>query len=145
MAYEVDGEQYIAVAMGTSLWSLKLGGSLTPRPEPPAITNRGPQSEPASMIETATLVQSADRGVGRRFAIDEHAFNPVRARIKAGDYITFMNNGSIPHTVTGLDGSWTAGTLKQAESNQVKFDKPGTYRYSCKEHPWAVGELTVTP
>ena len=37
-----------------------------------------------------------------------------------------------------------AGTLKQAESNQVKFDKPGTYRYSCKEHPWAVGELTVT-
>jgi len=145
MSYEVDGEQCIAVAMGTSLWSFKLGGTLPPRPEPPAVTNRGPQAEPAAMIETATLVQSADRGVGRRFALDEHAFNPVRARIKAGDYITFMNNGTITHTITGLDGSWTAGSLKTAESNQVKFDKAGTYRYACKEHPWAVGELTVTP
>ncbi|MGE3513056.1 MAG: PQQ-binding-like beta-propeller repeat protein [Vicinamibacterales bacterium] len=145
MSYEVDGEQYIALAMGTALWSFKLGGTLPARPAPAAITNRGPMAEPTSQVETATLVQSADRGVGKRYALDEHAFNPVRARIKAGDYMTFMNNGSISHTISGLDGSWTAGTLKAAESAQVKFDKPGTYRYSCREHPWAVGELTVTP
>lgn len=145
MSYEVDGEQYIAVAMGTALWSFKLGGTLPPRPALPPVTNRGPMAEPASQIETSSLVQSADRGVGRRFAMDEHAFNPVRARIKAGDYMTFMNNGNISHTITGNDGSWTTGTLKSAESAQVKFDKPGTFRYSCREHPWAVGELTVTP
>ena len=145
MSYEVDREQYVAVATGTALWSFKLGGSLPPRPALPPVTNRAPLAEPTPQIETATLVQSADRGVGRRFAVDEHAFSPVRARMNAGDYMTFMNNGQIPHTISGIDGTWTTGTLKTAESAQVKFDKPGTYRYSCREHPWAVGELTVTP
>jgi alcohol dehydrogenase (cytochrome c) len=145
MSYAIDGEQYIAVAMGTALWSFKLGGSLPARPAPAAVTNRGPLAEPARVIETATLVPSADRGVGRRYAIDEHAFNPVRARVKAGDYLTFINNGQVAHTIAALDGSWTTGMLKSGESASVKFDKAGTFRYACKEHPWAIGELTITP
>ena len=89
-------------------------------------------------------MNSADRGVGHRYAVDEHAFNPVRARVKAGDYMTFMNNGVMGHTIAALDGSWTTGTLKSGESSSLKFDKPGITRYACKEHPWAVGELNVT-
>ena len=27
----------------------------------------------------------------------------------------------------------------------VTFDEPGTDRYHCMEHPWAVGEVTATP
>jgi plastocyanin len=145
MSYEIDGEQYIAVAMGTSLWSFKLGGSLPSRPAPAAVTNRGPLAEPTRQVETATLVPSADRGVGRRYAVDEHAFNPVRARLKAGDSLTFINNGQIAHTIVAQDGSWTTGTLKSGESTSLKFDQAGTFRYACKEHPWAIAELTVTP
>jgi quinohemoprotein ethanol dehydrogenase len=143
MSYEVDGQQYVAVAMGTALWSLRLNGPLESRPAPqpvPAGTRGGDQT---STIETATLVQSADRGVGRRYAVDEHAFNPVRSRAKAGTYITFINNGQIAHSVVAADGAWTAGTLKSGESASIKLDRPGTFRYSCKEHPWAVGELVV--
>ena len=51
MSYEIDGEQYIAVAMGTSLWSFKLGGSLLARPAPTAVTNRGPLPEPTRQVE----------------------------------------------------------------------------------------------
>jgi plastocyanin len=25
----------------------------------------------------------------------------------------------------------------------VKFDKPGTYTYICKDHMWSYGEITV--
>ena len=38
MSYEVDREQYVAVATGTALWSFKLGGSLPPRPALPPVT-----------------------------------------------------------------------------------------------------------
>jgi alcohol dehydrogenase (cytochrome c) len=143
MSYSANGEQYIAVAMGTSLWTFKLGGTLAQAAAPAVAAAPRRGGEQTSQIETATLVQSADRGVGRRYALDEHAFNPVRARVKAGTYVTFMNNGQLTHTIAAQDGGWTTGLLKTAESANVKFDKPGTFRYSCKEHPWAIGELTV--
>src|SRR6185295_7909561 len=34
-AYEVDGEEFIAVPMGNSVWAFKLGGTLPQRPAPP--------------------------------------------------------------------------------------------------------------
>ena len=102
----------------------------------------GPPSHFQSQVELA-LVRSADRGVGSRYAMDEHAFNPVRARAKANQWITFINNGSLTHTITALDSSFSTPTLKIAESASIRLVKPGTYRYACKEHPWAVGELTI--
>jgi plastocyanin len=142
MTYEVDGEQYVALSMGTALFAFKTGGTL-PQQQAPR-TGKGPgRAEETNEIETATLVRSADRGVGSRFAVDEHAFNPVRARAKANQWITFINNGAITHTIAALDGSFNTPTLKMAESASVRVAKPGTYRYACKEHPWAVGELTI--
>jgi plastocyanin len=88
-------------------------------------------------------VQSADRGVGKRYAVDEHAFNPPRARVVAGTTVTFVNNGLMTHTVVAQDGSWSTGPLALAESGHVRFDKAGTYTYACKDHPWAMGELRV--
>jgi alcohol dehydrogenase (cytochrome c) len=156
MSYEVDGEQHIAVAMGTALFAFKLGGAPAPQPAAQAGgTGRGgaaagrgrggvaPRGTETDQIETATLVQSADRGVGQRYALDEHAFSPLRARAKANEWITFVNNGAISHTIVALDGSFQTGQLKMAESMSIKVAKPGTYRYACKEHPWAVGELTI--
>lgn len=145
MSYEVDGEQYVAVALGPAIWAFKLGGTVPPAPAPaPRVGGRGAAgSEETTQIETSRLVASAERGVGRRFAIDEDAFNPLRSRVKVGTTVTFTNNGQLVHTVQAADGSWTTGPLVTAESGYVKFDKPGTYRYICKDHPWAIAEITV--
>lgn len=142
MSYEVAGEQYVALSMGTALWAFKLGGAVGPQP---AIRGgRGViRGQETNLIETATLVQSADRGVGRRYAVDEHAFNPTRARAKAGTIVSFVNNGLMTHTVAALDGSWSTGPLTLGETGYIKLDKPGTHTYACKDHPWARGELTV--
>ena len=94
-------------------------------------------------IQVATLVQSAERGVGDRWAVDEDTFNPVRARVKANQWISFINNGTIPHTIVAENGAFIVGTLKPGASGSVKLLTPGTYRYACKDHPWAIGELTV--
>jgi alcohol dehydrogenase (cytochrome c) len=142
MTYEVDGEQYVALSMGTALFAFKSGGTLPQQPAP-RVGRGAARAEETRAIETATLVRSADRGVGSRYAMDEHAFNPVRARAKTNQWITFINNGSLTHTITALDSSFSTPTLKVAESASIKLLRPGTYRYACKEHPWAVGELTI--
>jgi hypothetical protein len=57
--------------------------------------------------------------------------------------VTFQNNGNEVHTLTAQDGSWTTGPLLPRETVVLTFEKPGTYLYQCKEHPWSYGELTV--
>jgi glucose dehydrogenase len=142
VTYEVDGEQYVALAMGTSLWAFKLGGAMPPRPAPaPPPASAGRETEE---IETGTLLQVPFGGaVGNRYGLDEHAFNPVRARVKVGSRIMFVNNGRMTHTLAAEDGSWKSGSLGPAKSFYVTFDRPGVVRYHCIDHPWAIGQVTV--
>jgi plastocyanin len=144
IAYEVDGEQYVALAMGTVMWAFKLGGDVPPRPALPAPPP--PAGRETEEIETGTLLQVPFGGaVGNRYALDEHAFNPDRARVKTGSRVMFVNNGRLTHTLAAEDGSWKSGTLGPAKSFYVTFDRPGAVRYRCADHPWAIGLVTVEP
>ena len=142
--YEIDGEQYVAVVAASNVWAFKIGGTLQPQPAPPAPPDdlfAGPILE-TSLIETAALAR--DMGLtGNHFATDEYAFSPRRARVKVGTEVTWQNNGTMTHTVAAQDGSWTTGPLSPLAVAVVKFDKPGSYAYICKDHPWAMGQLIV--
>jgi alcohol dehydrogenase (cytochrome c) len=144
--YSVDGEQYVAVAMGADLWAFKLGGSIPPQA---ARVAQGPAASAGvetEEIETATLMQVSFGGaVGRRYALDEHAFNPSRARVKVGTRVMFVNNGRVAHRLAARDGKWDSGLLPPAKSHYVVFDTPGTHLYHCTEHLWAIGQVTVEP
>jgi quinohemoprotein ethanol dehydrogenase len=145
MSYEVDGEQYVAYA-STSVSAFKLDGALKPAPaaapRPPAEDLFvGPITD-TNLIETASLAR--DMGLtGARQMTDEYTFGPVRARVKVGTPVTWINNGTMVHTVIARDGSWTTGALSPIQAGVVKFDKPGTYIYTCKDHPWAAAQLIV--
>jgi plastocyanin len=140
-SYEIDGEQYIAVSAGPLLWAFKLGGQV-PAQAGFKATGALPPPQQALMIETSTLVTGSENN-GRRYAMDEHAFNPGRAGVKG--FVRFLNNGTMTHTIVAEDGAWTVGPLKPAQQGGVAFSKPGTYTYHCKEHPWAIGQLIVEP
>ena len=149
--YELDGTQFIAIAMGPELWAFTLDGTVTARGEPVLdpwadYERSRPAPQETAAIETATLIE-APRGIvgGRRYGFDEHRFNPVRALVTVGDRVRFVNNGEIAHTIAARDGSWTTGTLDPATSASVTLDEPGTFLYHCTDHPWAIGELTVEP
>ena len=146
IAFENSGEQYIATVVGGSVWAFKLGGTLPERPAPPI----APQEDFSGAIaDTATIDTTAlskDAGIsGPHYMVDEYEFDPYRTRVTAGTRVTFRNNGTMTHTVVAEDGSWTSGTLKPLDVSTVLFDKPGTYIYHCKEHPWVYGELIVVP
>ena len=42
------------------------------------------------------------------------------------------------------DGSWTTTRIMPRQIAIMTFDKPGTYLYHCKEHPWSYGMIIVT-
>ena len=149
--YELDGTQHIVIPMGPQLWAFTLDGAIPARGEPspdPPVDDQpsGPAPRETDEIETATLLENFRGSVGgRRLALDEYTFNPIRARVTAGTRVRFTNNGTVVHTVTARDGSWTTGTLEPGMWSFVTFDEPGTFLYQSEEHPWAVGEITVDP
>ena len=137
-AYEFDGTQYIAVAMGPQLWAFALDGEVPARGEPspdPPVDDRpsGPAPRETDEIETATLLENPRGSVGgRRYAFDEYNFNPVRARVTAGTRVRFTNNGEIPHTLAARDGSWSLGTLNPGLWDFVTFDDAGDVPLSLR-------------
>ena len=148
-SYAVDGQQFIAIPNGNQLWAFTLDGTVPPvGGEYTEIDDLvrwiGPPARETNLIEIATLVENPSWSTGgTRNALDEHAFNPLRAKVAVGTRVQFLNNGKIPHTVEAQDDSWTTGTLEPATWAYVAFDEPGTFRFHCTDHPWAIGEVTV--
>jgi len=146
ITFENAGEQYIATIVGGNVWAFKLGGTLPSRPAPvvaPPEEFSGAITDTAT-IETTTLAR--DMGItGSHYIIDEYEFNPYRARVKAGTRVIWKNNGQMVHTIVAEDGSWTTAPLKPLDVGTIVFDKPGTYVYHCKEHPWVYGQIIVEP
>jgi len=146
VAFEQDGQEYIASIASGSVWLFKLGGTLPPRPaaqRPPVEDFSGPISDKAA-IETASLVK--DMGLtGQHVIQDEYELEPFRTQVKAGTRVSWRNNGVLDHTIVAADGSWSTDTLHPLDIGVHVFDKPGTYVYHIKEFPWEYGEVIVTP
>jgi plastocyanin/cytochrome c5 len=145
MSYAIGGKQYVAFIAGSKVWAFALGGTVpqaAPISAPPEEEVIGPV-EDTNQIETLSLEQGP--GNGHRYRLNEYAFNPYRARIRAGMSVTFINNGYMPHTIVARDGSWSTETLIPTRIATVTFDKPGEYIYFSKEYPWSYGQIIVVP
>ena len=148
--YELDGTQFIAIAMGPELWAFTLDGAIPARGEPVLDPWAGyerphPVARETDTIETATLIEGVGNLGGQRYGFDEHRFNPVRALVTTGARVRFVNNGEIAHTIAARDGSWSTATLEPASSAYITLDDAGTFLYHCTDHPWAIGQITVEP
>jgi plastocyanin len=70
-------------------------------------------------------------------------FNPVSIIVTAGSQVTWVNLDDEPHTVASDTGVFRSGGLDTNETFTVKFDKPGTYHYTCSIHPKMIGTVIV--
>ena len=78
-------------------------------------------------------------------AIDNFAFTPVEATVKAGAKVVFVNHDDIPHSVVGETIKIHSKALDTDDSFSFVFDKPGEFVYFCGLHPKMKGKITVTP
>ena len=145
MTYEVDGEQYVAIAtggnqsvgsaFGDAVWTFSLSGQLRPLwPPPPPPTVSGPTGPIAEGVDT---IKIGDNNV-------EYAYWPSRIRIKVGSTLTFTNVGDLNHTATAMETrEWDTGDLAKGSSKAITFAQPGTYYFICTPHPWMYGQVIV--
>ncbi|TMJ48349.1 MAG: quinonprotein alcohol dehydrogenase [Alphaproteobacteria bacterium] len=143
--YEVDGEEYVAIATGgnslqlsangDAVWVFSLKGQLGPLwPPPPPQSVAGPAGAVAEGVNTINI------GANNV----EYSYGPARTRIKTGTAVTFTNVGDIPHTATAFQkGDWDTGMLEKGQSKTVTFSEPGNYYYICAPHPWMYGQVIV--
>ena len=146
--YEVDGEEYVAIATGgnqgmlsangDAVWAFSLKGQLGPLwPPPPAMTVAGPAGPVAAGVDTINIAANNI----------EYGYFPARTRIKAGTTVTFTNVGDTPHTATSFEagkiGQWDTGVLEKGQSKTITFSEPGNYYYICAPHPWMYGQVIV--
>ena len=96
-------------------------------------TSGTPGASPVASLAAATAV-----------TIKDFAFNPSTLEVKAGTTVTWTNQDTTTHTVTGDHGEFDSGNLAQGKSFIHAFDQPGTYPYHCSIHPSMMATITVT-
>src|SRR5580704_486371 len=143
--YEVNGEEYVAIATGgnqgmlsangDAVWVFSLKGQLGPLWPPPVPQSiAGPTGPFADGVDT---IKIGDNNV-------EYSYGPGRTRVKSGTTVTFTNVGDVAHTATAFEkGKWDTGALEKGQSKTVTFSEPGTYYYICTPHPWMYGQVIV--
>ena len=89
-------------------------------------------SHASAASEASTIVMAKD-----------FMFAPTALSVAAGSTVTWTNSDDEPHTVVSESGLFRSGALDTNESFSFRFDKPGTYRYTCSIHPRMVGTITV--
>ena len=81
---------------------------------------------------------------GTTSAIELGCYSPTILYAQAGDEVTWTNRDAVPHTVTGLFGSW--GNYEQFglnESMTFTFGEAGVFPYFCVVHPTMQGVVVV--
>jgi plastocyanin len=85
----------------------------------------------------------ADSTDSTKIAVKDFTFNPTPLTIKTGSTVTWTNRDDEPHTAVSDIGLFKSGGMDTNESFSFKFDKPGTYHYTCTIHPRMVGTIIV--
>jgi plastocyanin len=86
----------------------------------------------------------AGSGGGKEVSMKKIKFNPASVTVKAGQTVTWTNNDTVGHDVTGDDfNSGDPGGLQNGDTFAHTFDKAGTFDYVCTVHPGMEGSVTV--
>ena len=109
---------------------LALGAALAAVPGVAACGGGGDADQEAAGEPTVSLV--------------DFAFEPADATVRAGQTVTFDNDGQQIHNVRGP--GFFSEALTAGESYSHRFAEPGRYAYLCTLHPASMrGVITVKP
>ncbi len=118
--------------------------------------SEAPSDEPAASVaasEAAGPSEAAEpseaAGNGQQVTITDFQFSEGALTIDVGTTVTFVNEGSAPHTATeGADGvaaedPFFDEQVGPGDEVEVVFDEAGTYEVTCLLHPQMNMTITV--
>jgi plastocyanin len=83
-------------------------------------------------------------GGGAEVSMENIKFNPSDVTVKPGETVTWVNDDSVGHDVTGDSfKSGDPGALQNGDTFEHTFDSAGTFDYVCTVHPGMKGTVTV--
>jgi plastocyanin len=83
-------------------------------------------------------------GGGTEVSMQDIKFQPSNVNVKVGDTVTWTNDDSVGHDVTGDDfKSGEPGAMGSGDTFEHTFDTAGTFDYVCTVHPGMKGTVTV--
>jgi plastocyanin len=75
--------------------------------------------------------------------LHDFMFDPNSVTVAPGTTVEWDNDDGARHTVTATDKSFDSGDLKPGQKWSHVFTTPGTFAYSCTQHPEMTGTVTV--
>ena len=106
------------------------------------VTRVSEVKHPRSLLLTdLTMAHSTPESA--RVVVQNFMFSPATLTVSAGATVTWANMDNEPHTVVSDAGLFRSGAMDTNDSFSFKFDKPGTYHFTCSIHPQMVGAIIV--
>ncbi len=99
--------------------------------------------------QTPTVLATPVTGVTHVF-IRNYAYQPANIEVIWGTTVSWTNEDTaihsvvLPHIITSETDIRESGPISQGQSFNYTFLARGTFQYSCAEHPYMVGIVTVT-
>lgn len=74
--------------------------------------------------------------------ISDAGFSPANLSARAGDTVTWVNQGAMPHTATAAGGAFDL-MINPGGSSSTVLRTPGTTHYVCSFHSFMTGSIVV--
>ena len=88
--------------------------------------------------------EAKGEGGGAEVSMEDIKFIPGDVAVKPGDTVTWVNDDSVGHDVTGDDfSSGDPGGMQNGDTFEHTFDAAGTFDYVCTVHPGMKGSVKV--
>lgn len=126
------------------------GCSESPPPAQPAVTTAPATAPPTPWVTTplpATIV-TPERTASvsdNTITIAKNTFRPADMTVKTGSTVRWVNADDHPHRIEFEDKAFTTSTflLGASQSASQRFDRAGSFNYSCMIHPSMQGTIIV--
>jgi plastocyanin len=91
-------------------------------------------------LATPLSAANADQS---QVTIYDNYYSPQTITIARGSTVTWVNSGTMNHTVTSDTGLFNSGTLTPASTYSITFSATGTFAYHCQFHQGMTGTVIV--
>jgi plastocyanin len=78
---------------------------------------------------------------GSTVTIKNFSFSPSALSVKAGTTVAWVNEDNATHTIKS--DTFSSGELNNGQKFEFKFEKAGSFDYSCGIHPSMNGKIIV--
>lgn len=100
--------------------------------------------QPADQGNAGGGTTEKQAGGGAEVKMQDIKFNPGTVTVSKGDTVTWVNEDSVGHDVTGDSfKSGDPGGLQNGDTFKFTFKKAGTFDYVCTVHPGMEGTVEV--